>query len=183
MGLLTADQAAAITAYAPRYRQTWIVWCPASSGGDLVANNTLHGDAPGSPDRVVDAGRRVVEGYNVSMREPGRLTSGHYAITVDNSDGVLYPTTTNNIWYNTAGYQADPIECDLEHRVYVQLLDGTWDQLDMVRYRGRVMDVTYDEDRQLATIESLSLAALALQETWQESDGFDWDIGVDVRGL
>lgn len=177
MGLLTADQKTAMASERPLYALRVDIYVPASYGGTptLGVNNLIHADRSGIYS-VVDAGRVSVEGYNLSLAEPGRLTSGHYAITVDNSSGKFYPTTSGNWFYNSsASYQADPIACWLSRNFYIRLASGTWSELTMLQYIGKILTVTFDDDRQQATIETVGLTVDKLKRAWRETDGATYD--------
>lgn len=181
MGLLTASQLSGLRSERPLIAQRWDIFIPDSSGSNPASGDvkTLHNDRA-NITRVVDAGRRVIEGYNVSMASPGRLTAGHYAITVANEDGLLYPSATGNFWYNdSTTYQADPIECHLVHSIYVYTSSG-WSELTMVGYEGKIEEVTFDDDRKQVTIESRALAAVELGYKWTEEDASTADTGLNV---
>lgn len=177
MARLTADQRAAIVAGQP-VEQDWTVSTPRASGSSTFDDTTLHSDT-GGPYRVIDAGQYTVEGYNVSMAEPGRLTSGLYRFTVDNGDGYLSPESTTNVWYNSSGtYQAMPVECKLTHRLRIKELDGTWTEL--LSYIGQVQDVQFNEAQGTAVVECKSLTAVALEAIWTDEDGVEQDTGLNV---
>lgn len=176
MGRLSADTIAAIAAGATT-RQTFTIYAPASAGSATLASTLIHDDLAG-PVRVIDAGQYEVEGYNVSMAEPGRLTSGLYSFAVDNSDNLFDIATGGNYWYNgTASYQADPVECFVQHVLKV-LVDGTW--TDVLTYYGKVTDVDYDDSARTATISSIAIAATLLEQRWSESDAEEQDSGLDL---
>jgi len=177
MARLSADEIAAIAAGQP-VEQDWTVSVPQASGSSTFAAVRLHSDT-GGPYRVTDAGQYTVEGYNVSMAEPGRLRSGMYRFTVDNGDGYLSSYSSTNVWYNTSGsYQADPIECRVAHRVRVRLLSGSWSEI--LYYVGLVDDVQYDETNGTATIQCRSISTFVLDELWTVDDGTDVDTGLNV---
>jgi len=180
MGLLTADQRLAIESGSVRYRQRWLIGRPASAGSDDFAWLMLHDDLTG-PIRVTDPGERETEGYNQSLRNPGRMPTGLYRIAVANADGLMYTTTAGNVWLRGA-YQCDPLECRLAHVVYVRLADGTWSEMTMVSYIGRVVSVDYSDDRVDATITSRALVVDSLERQWLMTDGTLYDTGVDARG-
>lgn len=177
MGQLTADQKTALSGERRVIALRFDIYVPGAYGGTPSAgvNNMFHADRS-AVYSVVDAGRVTVEGYNVSMADPGRLTSGHYAITVDNSTGLFYPTTASNWFYNaSSSYQADPIGCWLSRNIYVRLADGTWSELAMMQYTGQILSVTYDDDNERATIESEALVVGKLRRAWRETDGATYD--------
>ena len=176
MGKLSSDTIAAIDAGAPA-RQYWNIYVPAAAGSATLASVKISDDLAG-PYRVVDAGKYEVEGYNVSMAVPGKLTSGLYSFTVRNDDNLFDVATSGNFWYNgTASYQADPVECYVDH-VLMVLVDGTWTQV--LSYYGKVVDVEYDDSRHTATIMSVALAASMLEQRWSESDAEEQDSGMDL---
>lgn len=181
MGLLTTAQKAAIVGEKPTVYQRVDIYIPQAAGnfGLNTDDYLIHHDLLG-PRLVEDFGRLVVEAYNQSMAKPGKLSAGHWSFTCDNSSGLFYPSATANCWYNSAAsYQADPVECRLEHRVYVWTSAG-WSELTMLYYYGHVQGVTYDDNKKLATIEAKAMAALELERRWTEDDADTTDTGLDV---
>ena len=178
MGLLTAAQLTAIEG-TPLYRRGWRIHVPRAAGSATFDTVVIHDDdGPGSC--VENAGSREVEATNQSLAEPGRLTRGLYRIAVSNEGGAFYTSSIGNHFYNTTGtYQADPVECRLQHQVYV-LAAGAWDELDMVAYTGLIQGVEYDDNQNSVTIEAVALAAVALEYKWSESDGVLTETGMDV---
>ncbi|HOX27476.1 MAG TPA: hypothetical protein PLL30_17185 [Candidatus Krumholzibacteria bacterium] len=193
MGLLAAAVRAAIEAGAP-YRHRWFVSVPYEAGVAPTVNNELHDDLAytdsGGVTRrcVIDPGKRIVEAYNKSLSVPGELSRGYYAIGCDNSDGRFYVTTAGNVWYSTSGdgYQANPVECHLNHWIYVLAAPDapadpdSWARIYPITYRGKIVNVAYDNDQKTATIEAIGLAALALEYVWTEDDAIEQDTGGDV---
>lgn len=175
MSILSPAEKIAITAGLPT-RQTWSIYVPRSSGSSTFDAVTIHDD-DGGPRCVQKAGRYVVEGFNVSMQRPGRLSTGLYRFVVDNSDSAFSPEAATNHWYNSTGsYQAYPVECHVEHKLYV-LAAGSWSTL--VSYRGIVQDVQYDEHKREATIEARALAAVGLERKFTVDDAVEEDTGVN----
>lgn len=176
MGRLSADVVSALAAGSP-VRQVWKIYKPRAAGSTTLDNVKIHDDI-GGPAVVTDAGTYEVEGYNATMQNPGRLTSGLYSFTVDNSDAMFCSAASGNHWYNATGaYQADPVECFVSHNV--QIHDGSsWE--DLVSYYGKVTDVQYDETGNTATVSAIAIAASALNELWSAEDAEDQDTGMDV---
>lgn len=192
MGLLSAAQITAITAGA-RVRQVFKIYTPRASGSSTFDAVTIHDDDPSNPTRrCLKAGRREVTGYNISLAVPGKLEAGTYAPEFDNSDAYFCPEYATNVFYNSTGsYQADPQECDLEHKVYVwDAATPGWSELTMVAYRGRIEDVQYEQAGASglagasAVIVCKSLAALSsvLDYCWTEDDGETIDTGTNITG-
>jgi len=168
MGLLTADQKTAIAAGAP-VRQVFKLYGPTTSGGDPTVEYLLHDD-DGGPLRVTNAGRRTVEAYNVSMKEPGRLGLSSYTIVCHNSDGYLSPYKEPlNAWqFETQPdppivRQAQPRECLLKHQVYV-LVAGAWSEITGVAYTGRILEPRFDVKAGTWLFDRLVAAGKSLRE-------------------
>jgi hypothetical protein len=174
---LTTAQKTAI-ASGPRYKQVWTVYVPQTVGSTtydaLTLDDSVNG-VGGIHGRVIDAGQRIVEGYNQSLAEPGRLSNGLYRIVCDNSDNLMY----SYFWTSTTPYVATPVECDLKHQVYVWSA-GAWSELTCVQYRGRIQSVEYDDDKETATVEAVALAMKVLEYVFTEDDGEEEDTGMDV---
>jgi hypothetical protein len=181
VGLLTAAQLSAIQSGA-RVRQVWKIHAPKSSDHNTYLTQTIHDDY-GSLQTVVDAGKRVVSGYNVSMSEPGELKVGDYTITVDNSSRRFYPGIYDGFFDPSAVapvYYPEPQECLLEHLVYV-MVSGAWSELTGVSYKGRIVDIIFDEGGNhdaaqpgTATITAENnIAAEILRYEWKEDDADD----------
>lgn len=186
MGLLTGTQYDAIADGRPLYRQRWLIGVPDGAGGDITWT-VVHDDLAG-PHRVVDAGSRETMAYNLSLANPGRMPAGLYRFVVANGDGLFYPTTSANYWYESvADYQATPQECYVHHQVYVRVARTDnpavdWSLLEMCEYLGRVVEIEQDDVRQTMTITSVSAAVAFLNGTWSEADGHAIDTGMTVRG-
>jgi hypothetical protein len=176
VGRLSSAIFSAIAAGSP-VRQAWKIYKPRSAGGTSLDSVTIHDDI-GGPSAVTDAGTYEVEGYNVTMQEPGRLTSGLYSFTADNSDAMFCSAASSNYWFNAVGdYQADPVECFVEHKLMIH--DGSsW--VNLVEYYGKVNDVHYDETAKTATVSSVAVAALSLGELWSADDAEEQDTGMDL---
>ena len=179
MGLLSTDEKAAIATLRPTYRQAFAISVPRASGSSTFDAGTIHDDMNG-PYCVIDANSRDVEGYNQSLAVAGNLTSGMYRFAVGNSDGMFYPATAGNWFYNSTGsYQATPSECQFLHNVYVKM-GSSWSLLNMVAYSGKIQSVEYDDNKMEAVIEVRSYAAEALEYVYTEDDGTDEDTGMNV---
>lgn len=173
--LLTASQIAAHEAGAP-VRQVWKIYVPASSGSTSYGVVTIHDDA-GAEKLVTDAGSRMIEAYNQSMKEPGRLSSGLYRIQVANDGGAFYEGGAS---FKNGSYEASPYECHLGHEVYI-LVDGSWSQMTGVTYRGHITEMTYDDTRKAATLTAVALAVhQVLEYVWSAEDGEAIDTGFNI---
>ena len=182
MGLLSADEVTAIATKKPVYRQAWAILVPRASGSTTLDAGTIHDDLNG-PECVVEPNTRDVEGYNQSMAVAGNLTSGMYRFTVKNPDGMFYPSTVNNWFYNSTGtYQASPAECQLLHNMYVKT-GTTWSLLGMVAYGGKIQSVEYDDNKKTAVIEVVAEVVRLLSSQWKDSDGAEYESGIDVAGI
>lgn len=178
MGRLSAGEIAAIAAGAPT-RQVWQIVVPTASGAGITGGevHTVHDDASG-PHLVTSSGDYTVSGYNVSMASRGRMSSGMYIFRVDNADGLFYPATSSNYWYNSGDtYQAQPVECYVKHYLYV-LVDGAWSEL--IEYIGRIRQIDYDDAENTATIEGYTEAVEFLSNPWTDEDGTEYTTGMEV---
>jgi len=181
MGLLTAPQKAAI-ADDPVYRQVWYIAVPVASGSPNFVLTAIHDD-DGGPYCVIDPGNREMSAYNVTMKEPGKLSSGLYRVVLDNSDGEFYPGGENWKYRDYDGnliYQANNVECRIYHYVYVRV-DGAWSSLSFLGYVGRINQIDYDDDRKTATLTATMPTAVDL-ETEQELNDYT-AIAIDCTGL
>jgi hypothetical protein len=189
VGLLTAAQLSAIQSGA-KVRQVWKIYVPYDSTHATYEEWTIHDDA-GQYQCVVDAGSRSVSGFNVSMSVPGELTVGDCTFTVDNTGSQtfenrkFYPggeLTSFFVGNSLSGtpYLADPQECLLQHQIFVKV-SGAWSELTGVSYKGRIVDIIFDEGGNhdgaqpgTATITAENnIAAEILRYEWKEDDADD----------
>ena len=178
MGLLSANEKTAIQGE-PVYRHIWKILVPQAAGSGTVQSNTIHDDVDG-PICVTDPGEYAVEGVNQSLGVPGNMTSGMYRFEVANGDGLFYTATSGNWFYNTTGsYQADPIECDLQHIIYVKIADGSWSLLEMLSYEGKIQDIEYNDNTRTAVIEAKAIAAVAMDYEWVNDDGIETETSMN----
>jgi len=74
----------------------------------------------------------------------------------------------------------------LNHWIYVLAAPDapadpdSWARIYPITYRGKIVNVAYDNDQKTATIEAIGLAALALEYVWTEDDAIEQDTGGDV---
>jgi hypothetical protein len=190
VGLLYPYQKSGILA-GNRIRQRWRIHVPTSSAHSTYYYHNIHDDDNADEKSVVDAGKRIVTGYNVSMSAPGKLSVGDYTITVENSSGRFYPGTADSFWSFThvsyPDYYADPLECLLGHSVWVWY-DGEWRSIYSAEYLGRVTDVIFadggtHDGAQAGTVTITSenqIVSDLLRYEWVEEDGDDADTGFNI---
>lgn len=159
-------------------RQRFALYLPGSAGGEPTNLVLLHDDST-STVRVTNPGRRSSEAYNVSMRDPGRLSLGQYVIECDNTDGRLSQYAADTIW-DDGGYLADPKECLLKHQLYV-LVAGAWSEITGIAYTGRIVDVLHDVAAQTCQIITAGLVNSYLEAPWTIDDGETFDTHLDVN--
>lgn len=179
MSKLTEAQMAAM-GDRPRYRHTWEILTPDSHQGntpDLADFDaqTIHDD-DGGPYCVTDRGEIEVEGYNISLNNPGELSTGMYTIVADAGDDLFQYGNTAGYFYNvSASRAAYPQECLLRHRVYVWA-SGSWSQIH--QYLGRIQSAEVTSLRSAAgtlkpatvTITARAYAACLLDREWTKDD-------------
>lgn len=202
MGLLTSDQLAAIQGGA-RVRQVWTLLVPTSSDRTAFTETVIHDDDWSGDKCVIDAGKRRVSGYNVSLMEPGEMRTGDYSFEVANINGQFYQAGAGTLFVNGA-YLAKPQECRVRHQLYVDVghngephpdapsltVWSRWDEIEAVRYEGRIVDVRYSDTGGAtgakpgtAVIETENAdVSTVLLYRWQETDGEDVDTGIDFYG-
>lgn len=189
-GRLSADQRTATLA-GRAIRQRWDVLVPIASGSSTFITYPMdEGIFPRSDDepaRVIRAGGRKHEVWNPTPAVTNRPKAIRYTFDVDNNDGKFFGPNVNGFFTVPSVYTANPTECLIQHRIYVQTPSSIdhawiWSELTHVKYIGEIIDVLYDDiadhsgDPQpaKATIVTEQLgASAALRRVWRKEDGVD----------
>jgi hypothetical protein len=182
--LLTQPQIDAINARA-RIRSVFQIGTPTSAVSTIISYRTIHTDF-GADRRVTDPGEREwkAAGFSHQSKEP--LETVTQDIEVSNADGLFYPSTAGNFFYNSVGaWQAPARSCYLFHALLVELA-GAWSLLPCM-YVGKIVDVSYIDARRadgtllpyLAVIKTEAAgAADIIRKEWDETDGDDVATGL-----
>jgi hypothetical protein len=140
MGLLTALEKEAIDKGYP-VRQVWKIWCPTNSSHASYDSHTIEdtGDT-NIESRVVCAGERDYNCYNLSIGNPGDLELPEYTIVLSNADGRFYPTRSDSFFKGpNTSYESLPQGCYMTHDIYVG-----YHKLPS-EYIGSIISVEYED--------------------------------------
>ncbi len=152
-GRLTATQRAAIQAGAP-IRQEWDITVPTSASHAAFETYVLDSgflSGPNKITRVVQTGSRAVQVWNPSLQVKKVPKAVRYSFTISNEDGKAYTTTPDNIFkiQEALGYQAEPAQCEITHRVLVMVPDPadyrgySFSEITHMTFTGRIINVRY----------------------------------------
>jgi hypothetical protein len=150
-GRLTAAQRTAIQAGNP-IRQVWYIHVPIDAAHTgytaVLIHRGIFPTPPASHQRVIRAGQRSHVVWNPTPNVKSIPKAVRYSFTVDNSDGIFFENSADNIYLIPTVYQAVPQECYIRHQLYVAVYSSTgisWSILSGMTFEGVVSDLRHED--------------------------------------